>query len=267
VNCLICNEDLDEVNWYAGTHPMCETLERDPLADEIQAELTSIIKWADENSPRSQQTALGPSEIGTPCERRLAYRLANLPPVNFNRDPWPAIVGTAIHQWLEGAVNRYGDPRLETEAELIIDQALTGHSDLLRETTVVDYKTAGTDVMREARKNGPSRSYKIQINLYGLGQVRRGRRIEHVALVYLPRAGNLSGMYVWVDKFRPEVAGAALERMYGIANGLIEVDIFNHPEIFNEIPAVADHCGFCPYYRKEGLMANGIADETGCPGA
>ena len=236
------------------------------MAEEIQKELTEIIKWADATSPRSQQTALGPSEIGTPCERRLAYRLANLPPVNFNRDPWPAIVGTAIHQWLEGAVNRYGDPRFETEAELMIDPALPGHSDLLRETTVVDYKTAGTDVMREVRKNGPSRSYKVQINLYGMGQVKRGKQIERVALVYLPRAGNLSGMYVWVDKYRPDVAQAALDRMYAVASGLIEVDIFNHPEIFNLIPAASDHCGFCPYYRKAGLMDSEVADETGCPG-
>lgn len=266
MTCLICGEDLDPVNWYQGTHPLCETLDPDPLGAEIQAELTQIIKWADATSPRSQQTALGPSEIGTPCDRRLAYRLAGVPTVNHNRDPWPAIVGTAIHGWLETAVNRYGDPRLTTEMELAIDEALVGHSDLLRETTVVDYKTAGTDVMREVRKMGPSRSYKVQINLYGYGQEKRGQKVEHVALVFLPRAGWLSGMHVWVDKYRPDVAKKAIARMYQVARRLINVDIENHPELFEQFNAVSDHCGYCPWYRKEGVMELGGASERGCPG-
>lgn len=272
MNCLICEDELDEVHVYQGTHPTCEPLDADPLADEIRAELTRIIKWADANSARSLQSALGPSEIGTPCDRRLAYRLAGWPEINHNRDPWPAIVGTSIHHWLEAAVKRRidlhepGDSFFETEAELQIDPVLIGHSDLLRDTTVIDYKTAGTDVMREVRKHGPSRAYKIQTQLYGLGQQKAGRHVTHVALVYLPRAGWLSGMHVWTDRYRPHIAHRALERMYSVANGLSSVDIWHHPEVFDLIPAAEDHCGFCPFYRKDGLMNIGTADETGCPG-
>lgn len=266
--CLICGEELDAVHVYGGTHPACEPYPHgdDEIADDTKAWIVGLIKYADANSPRSLQTALGPSEIGTPCERRLAYRLANLPPVNHNRDPWPAIVGTAVHRWLEDAVLKYEGGDFIPESELHIDPALTGHSDLFTNGTVIDYKTGGPDVMREVRKHGPSRAYKIQTQLYGLGQQRAGREVNHVCLIYLPRAGWLSGIYVWVDKYRPEIAEAAIDRMYGVARGLIEVDIFKHPEVFNEIPAMDDHCGFCPYYRKEGLMESGVADETGCPG-
>lgn len=267
MTCLICGEELDPVNAYQGTHPGCEPLDSDPLGDQLRETLTNIIKWADDNSERSLQAAIGPSEISTPCDRRLAYRLAEIPEVNTHRDPWPAIVGTAVHMWLEQAITKTGNAAFETEVELEIDPGMPGHSDLFFEGMVVDYKTAGTEVMREVRKFGQSRKNKVQTQLYGRGQVNAGKRVTHVALVTLPRGGNLSAMHVWTDRFRPEVAQAALDRMYSIKLGLSNVDIWNNPQVFDLIPAMKDKCGYCPYYRKDGLMNIGIADESGCPGA
>src|SRR5690606_36102890 len=43
--------------------------------DEMRAVLTAL----DASRPRSRQTALGPSELGTPCQRQLAYKLAGVP--------------------------------------------------------------------------------------------------------------------------------------------------------------------------------------------
>lgn len=259
--CLVCGTELTVESAYQGTHPACELMDDNNMGSRLGTKIGEIIKWADANSPRSQQTALGPSEIGTPCTRRLAYRLAGVPVVNHYRDPWAAIVGTAIHAWLEKAVIAYGDPRFETEAELEIDPALTGHSDLFVGGVVVDYKTGGAEVMREVHRNGPSRAYRIQTQLYGLGQQRAGREVTHVALVFLPRSGRLSGMYVWVDQFRPHIANAAIQNMYKVAGQVTE------GLSFEDFPAMEDHCGYCPWYRKEGLMGVGKADETGCPGS
>jgi LAGLIDADG-like domain len=55
------------------------------------------------HSPRTLQTALGPSEIGTPCDRQVVGKLAGLPQTNHIVDPWASIVGTALHAWFADA--------------------------------------------------------------------------------------------------------------------------------------------------------------------
>ncbi len=272
MECYICLEPLDQVHAAQGTHPACEPEPGLPnqLAVDIQQELSEIIHWADLNSPRSIQTEIGPSELGTPCDRRLAYRLANNPEVN-ERDPWPAIVGTGVHNWMEAAVNDWqvrNQVRFRYMTEEALDiQGVLGHTDLYRDGVVVDYKTKGPSGMKEARKDGPTLGYKIQLQLYGLGHVQAGRPVTDVALVYLPRAGWLRDMYVWTDKFRPKMAERALARMRSIAAGLLQVDIVNNPTVYNLIPATADGCGFCPYFRRSGVMDTTGANERGCPGA
>lgn len=272
MDCLICNELLDATLHDVGTHPACDedAMAQAGLATRIKKQLTEIILWANANSPRSLQQAIGPSELGTPCDRRIAYRLAGHPEINTRRDPWPAIVGTGVHTWLEDAVKLWDPDQQQylTEQELDIDPLIVGHTDLYEfdAYTVIDYKTAGPDVMRRMVKEGPPAGYKIQTHMYGLGHVRAGRRVDNVALVFLPRAGWLSGMYVWTDRYRPHVAENAIARMYSIGNGLIQVDIANHPEVYDLIPATADHCGYCPFYRHTGLIDDNVADQRGCPG-
>ena len=258
-----------------GAHPGCETQHQqmDVLAGELRNELLDIIHWANANSPRSLQRQIGPSELGTPCDRKIAYKLAGNPEINTRRDLWPAIVGTGIHHWLEAAVNDYQDflhgpdraaRRYQTEQELVIDPLVLGHTDLYRDGVVVDYKTCGPDVLKKITKHGPPAGYKIQTQLYGKGHTDAGRKVSHVALIFLPRAGWLSDMYVWTDVYRPEVAQAALDRMYSIGRGLIAADIENHPEIYDRIPAAEDHCGYCPYFLRGGSLTG--ASNEGCPG-
>ena len=70
---------------------------------------TMLIKQVKEYStwsPRSQQTMIGASEIGTPCSRRLAYKLLGVDAINTDMDSWPAIVGTSVHANLEKAFKR-----------------------------------------------------------------------------------------------------------------------------------------------------------------
>ena len=55
------------------------------------------------HAPRTLQKALGPSEIGSPCDRNVVAKLTSMPRTNHIMDPWPAIVGTAIHSWLAEA--------------------------------------------------------------------------------------------------------------------------------------------------------------------
>jgi hypothetical protein len=254
-----------------GAHPGCETQHQqmDVLAGQLRNELTEIIHWSNDNSPRSLQKAIGPSELGTPCDRRIAYKLAGNRVINNRRDPWPAIVGTAIHGWLERAVNEYQEQVLVpvpyvTEQELYIDPLVLGHTDVYRDGVVVDYKTCGPDVLKKVTRHGAPVGYKIQTQLYGKGHVDAGRKVTHVALIFLPRSGWLSDMFVWTDVYRPDIAQASLDRMYSIGRGLIAADIENNPHVYDKIPAAEDHCGYCPFFLRGGSLTG--ASNEGCPG-
>lgn len=239
---------------------------------DLKKRLSDIIAWADANSPRSLQVAIGPSELGTPCDRQLAYRLAGWAEVNASMDPWPAIVGTAVHSWTEASVQKFmarsGSHDWLTEVELDPDPLVRGHSDLYQISTgtVVDLKTCGTNALRKIQKEGPSPEHEAQVQLYGLGHRRAGRPVTTVALVFVPRAGWLRDMYVWSAPYDESVAVAALDRMYALAYRLIEMDVQRYPSRFSDITATpGDACTFCPFYNPTS-DPDTTANHLGCPG-
>lgn len=249
------------------------SLDPDPAAANLKRELSDIVLWNERTSPRSRQQAIGPSEVGNICDRRIAYRIANVTGTNTYSDPWPAIVGTAIHNWLEQAINRFqretGDRGWLPEVRVQPDEMVQGRSDLfhLPTGTVVDFKTTNADTMKKLKRGEPpSAGYITQINLYGLGHEKAGRRVENVALVYYPRAGWLNDAFVWHAKYDRDIANAALRRLYGIGFKLVDLDIENHPEKFAEIPAIGgDSCVWCPMFNRD-LDGDSVASEKGCPG-
>lgn len=237
-----------------------------PFDQELRQALTEVILWADANASRSQQIDIGPSELGDLCERKLTYRMAGAHPVNTRKDPWPAIVGTAIHEWLEKAVNKYQDvagaQRWLTELTVTPNPLVTGHSDLYDTWThtVIDWKTKGEKPMKEFRAHGPSPDHIAQVNLYGLGQIRAGRKVERVALVALPRSGWLAGMAVWSAPYDPRIAEAALARMETVGRKGIELGVQQNPDAFLQVPASPSYlCSFCEWYAPDRV--SGI----GCP--
>lgn len=244
----------------------------DPFTRQLRVDLLDVIRWYDAQSSRSQQQEIGPSEIGSECDRFLAYRLLNWPEVNTMTDPWPAIVGTAIHLWLEAAFKRFqeasGVARWDTETTVHPDPFIRGHMDLFDNwlLTVIDWKTLGVTKMRAWQKNGPTEKQKDQVNLYARGKIEAGARVEKVCLVGLPRAGWLEDVEVWVDDYRPERAQAALDRLYGVGKQALDLDIVTHPERFNAIEATPDMCSFCPFFQPKNRDSSAIADGSGCPG-
>jgi len=243
----------------------------DPYARRLRDDVTEIVLWANRTSTRSQQTELGASEVGVECYRRLGYRIADVIPTNTDLDPWPAIVGTAVHTWLETALIKYEDvhrlDRWHTEMVVRPAKNVLGHTDAYDAdfAAVVDWKTANTEKMREYRKDPASIPgyYIDQIHLYGLGHVKAGRRVERVALVFLPRAGWLSGMYVWSAPFDQAIAEAALDKVNKVAAGLIYYKVTEEPGNWEKIPATpTKDCTWCPWFNPEVDQASA----AGCPG-
>lgn len=277
MNCTICGNLLDPVLEKSGTHPTCfpfaELDEGDPFATMIKTRLIDMIKWADARNPRALQTMIGPSEIGTPCDRRIGYRIAQVPEVNTDHDNWPAIVGTSVHAWMESTVNQYLDEVEHeypwyTETTLNIDEFVKGHADLYSREykAVIDYKTAGPDVMRKVRKDGPPENYQIQAHVYGYGFERLGFPVQKVCLVFLPRAGWMKDMYVWCDDYQQDVAIGSVNRVYQIAQQLVDLDVLTHGHRWEQVDAVpSNDCGWCPMYDPGRDPERG-ADATGCPG-
>lgn len=267
--CRKCGKVLDHVLIETGQdyHPLCNPVDvNKDLGFALLSDLTDVIRWTDNNSARSQQATIGPSELGTKCDRKIAYRIAGTREVNTWMDPLPAIVGTSVHTWLEQALTsfqavHYMD-RWETELTIHPDPLVVGHCDFYdKELGLVgDWKTVSASKLKEWKRHGPPEHYKTQVNLYAKGLIATGRRVEKVCLVAVPRSGWLSEVQIWVDDYSPELAQAALDRLYGIANLLIdqgdELD-------FEAIPAdTEDGCSYCSWYRG----GTGQADLSGCTG-
>lgn len=235
---------------------------------EVKEDLTEIILWAERNRGRSTQVGLGVSEVGQACDLKLAYRMANMPAIHNGMDPWPAIVGTSVHAWMEQAVNDFqhvhGIAEWFTEMEVYPSDLVKGHTDLYHapRATVLDWKFPGSTNMRDMRKNGPSDQYQIQVQLYGLGHIRAGRPVKRVGIVALGREGWLKDMFVWTTEFDQEMAEKALARIYAIGGRMIDLGL---PEsgAWQEIERSPTRlCSWCSYWNRN----ENVASAKGCPG-
>ncbi len=111
------------------------------------------IRHAADNAPRSLQRHIGPSQVGTPCDRQLAYYLAGTRESRSFMDPWPSIVGTATHVWLADAMENHNQrliaegkpPRWHLEKRVSVGLGMSGSCDCFDEVTgtVLDWKILG----------------------------------------------------------------------------------------------------------------------------
>lgn len=238
------------------------------VAGEIASMVTDVIDTAQRAHPRHLQSAVGPSEIGTPCTRRLAYRILDWPRANTHRDLWLSTVGVAVHSWMadtfEAANRRLGRARYLVEQRVYLPFGISGSTDLFDTDAgdVIDWKLSGVDKIRGYRRNGPGQQYRVQAHLYGLGWLLAGRKVRNVADVFLPRGGLLAtGMHVWTEPFDAAVATAALRRYDNTRSALAAVDPELHPGRWAMFPTANDYCEWCPFYLP---MSADLG--KGCPG-
>lgn len=275
MNCTICGTLLDPVVENSTTHPGCfpfaELDEGDPFVTQMKTLLIDVILWAEKQHPRRTQAPIGPSELGSGCDRRIGYRLAGVEPCNTEFDPWPMIMGTAIHSWLDNAFtnwNRQNKESWMTETALHLDDYVRGHADLYNREleTVIDWKGVGTDVMRKIKRDGVPVGYQIQTHLYGYGFTLKGLPVKKVCLAFLPRSGWLKDMYVWCDDYNQDIAIGSIYRLYDIADKILQLGVTTNPHRWEQVDNMpSNDCGWCPWYNPSQSTELG-ANDKGCPG-
>lgn len=236
----------------------------------LRRHVVEVIRNAERNHPRSLQKAIGPSEVGHPCARRIAYKLYGFDEIN-DGDRWRTTVGTAVHAWLaetfEAADRAAGGGRYLVEHR-VDPGGPEGTSDLfirvldLLSGTVTDWKIVGPTSLARYRTHGPSEVYRVQFHLYGKGMRRAGQDVRWVSMVALPSAGSLDDAVVWSEPFDESIADRALARLNDITLIAASLDVESDPGLLAAIPATPNRlCAWCPFYRY------GSKDlARGCPG-
>lgn len=256
----------------ADLPPLADDLRLDALDPTLlRGELLHVIRTAIADAPRSAQVQIGPSEIGTECDRRVGYKLLGVPAVHVDLDgAWRPTVGTAVHAWLAdafGAAAVAGWPdryRWLTEHRVTVGTVpgmgdITGTADLFDRATgtVIDWKIVGVTTLRRVRAHGASAQYRAQAHLYGRGFTLAGVPVRNVAIAYLPSAGQLTDAHLWTEPYDEAVALDALARLGALHHATTALG----PAALPLLPTADAYCTHCPWF------ANDTADlQRSCPG-
>lgn len=253
----------------AGRRSEQPAVEMEADAASIAARLKELFYAYDNRKTsdnRSAQVTMGPSEMGTPCDRRLALSLMRMPPVNPGGDGWAAFVGTCIHagleqmfMWADAGTGRFAvEQRLEF-GNVFVPK---GTADLIDRVLlmVLDHKCQGRWSRNKLKTQGPSPTYRIQAHVYAYGARLRGEKIEKIAIVSWPRdEASLEDLYVHVEDYDPLIAKRAFERVERIgaeveekkallvSPGDEEAELALKAKVSAEF-TVADDCRFCPFF-------------------
>ncbi|NJQ14191.1 PD-(D/E)XK nuclease family protein [Streptomyces bohaiensis] len=246
----------------------------DEHSEGIARRVGQLIVDTAHNAPRSTQVAIGPSEIGDVCERKLTYKLLDWPTVDQG-DPIASVIGTGMHSWMEDAFRARqsklpdGRDRYKIESRVTVRtgptpaSTITGSADLFDRLTGtnLDWKLTGVSSLDKYRRQGPHAAYHAQAHLYGMGQANAGEDVKRVAIVFIGRHHELR-VHVWSEPYREDVARAALQRLDRITARAMSTDFEAEPHRWAEVPTDEKAaCRFCPWLRS------GSTDlATGCPG-
>lgn len=220
---------------------------------QLRSEILDFIMARYSNTPRHLQKELGPSEIGHPCSRRLAYGITAVPRSNPQFDPLPSIIGTATHTWLESAAvlanTELGRDRWLTETKVNVADGLSGSCDLYDTDTdtVIDYKVPGVNQFSILKK-AMSATYRVQTHLYGKGFANAGRNVKTVAVLLIPRGGTLAGSHMWSEPYDEAIVNEALERRNRVIRQVKQFDVAAHPERYEWFAKSGYQCMFCPNF-------------------
>jgi hypothetical protein len=238
--------------------------------DQLRRELITVVEHQATQQPRNLQTRIGPSGLGEPCTRRLAYSILEWDPANPASDPLPSVVGTGAHAQFADFFTNHGEllpdgrPRYLVEQRVTPRQDIPGSADLFDRLhgCVIDWKFQGKSKQDDLRRHGPGLRYRVQAHTYGLGFENAGEDVRHVAVVSVQRGGFLNATVVWTEPYDRQIALDALARKDKTLELIGALDVEDHPERWSLIPAEAGSgCRYCPFF-----LPGSTNFAKGCPG-
>jgi hypothetical protein len=242
-----------------------------PYAARYARELREVVvRWA-HRQPRSVQRELGPSELGHICHRLVVGKMSGQQITNHVIDPWPSIVGTAVHalfaEFFEKENTINGVRRWIAENRVAANVLLgnPGTADLYdaNEYVLVDHKILGPTTLAKVQSaGGPSWHYIVQMLIYAQGYRDLGYRVDRVILAAWPRtAPTLDSMYCWERPYVPAVDDDILRQTAALTAARRQVANY---VLAGQLPIEAvprqpgDECAFCLQGDTEVATRDGI---------
>lgn len=205
--------------------------------------LLTVLHAKDASRDRSNQTQVGPSEIGG-CRRKVWYRLNGQPETNENQSKLAAIMGTAIHAAIEEAIGHIDPEGKEylVETEVAFGD-MKAHVDLFVPETgaVIDWKTSKVKNLSYF----PSTQQRWQVQVYGYLLSVNGYKVNTVNLVAIARDGNEKDVKVHTEPYDELIALEALKWLDAVK----ESKVLPEPE---KDESFCKH--YCQYYDASGQM-------------
>lgn len=237
----------------------------------IGQEIKDMIFSYCNNRPRSLQTTLGPSSIGTECDRRLAFALSGIQG-GSDTGNWLALIGTAVHaELLLGMMEQENEKLIQQglPVDWLIEQKLdihpplvpTGSVDLFKISTgtVIDLKIVGKTTLDSVKSSGASIDYRVQAMTYGYGIAKLGYQVNDICIAYLPRNASpalpfLHEAEFYVEKFNLDMVVDALKRIDSLGARVDELNIaHNSKKLLLISPTAGKSCYFCPLKNNSKL--------------
>jgi len=222
----------------------------------LRQDLVGLIETRSANAPRSLQKELGISDISHPCNRKLAMSVLNVPRCNPEYDRLPAIIGTAVHAWLDDAAG-YANSQLDRirwlrETRVTITDDLAGNSDLFDCDTgsVIDWKVLGTSSFKKNVKRLAD-NYRRQCQIYGYGFERAGHTVNYVGALLIPKSGLLTDAYLQLEPYDPAVVSEVLENRSRVMKLVDDLDVANNLQLLEIFEKKPLGCLFCPYFAPK----------------